>query len=457
MTAQSILVVDDEPDMRVALTHVLIRTGYSVDCASCGSEALLKFKRGGYSLVITDVKMPEMSGLKLLGKVKKMSPQVPVIMITGYGTINNAVEAMQKGASDYILKPFSSDTLEAVVKNVNIKSNNPARNGLADIDILKNSGAKKMITRDRKLLNILEMAKEVALSNATVLIQGESGTGKEILASIIHHYSGNGERPYVCINCAALPDTLAESELFGHEKGSFTGATSRKTGKFELANRGTILLDEISEMAMPLQAKLLRALQEKEIDRIGGTRPVPIDSRIIAISNIDLKKAVKAGKFREDLYYRLNVIPFTIPPLRERKCDILLLTKYFLEKYSLVNNRNMTKIAENTKSLLMKHDWKGNVRELENYIERAVLLGKGDTLLPEHILFDEPDMDTKKPVPVKVGLSVKEMERELIFHTLNEVDDNRTRAAELLGISIRTLRNKLREYKVKTVSQDSIL
>lgn len=462
MTAQSILVVDDEPDMRVALNHALCRTGYSVDCACCGSEALLKFKRGGYSLVITDVKMPDMSGLELLGEVKKTSPHVPVIMLTGYGTITNAVEAMQKGASDYILKPFSSDTLEAAVKNINIKPNNPAQNGLADINILKNSGAKKMITRDRKLLNILEMAREVALSNATVLIQGESGTGKEILASIIHHHGihhhdGKGERPYVCINCAALPDTLAESELFGHEKGSFTGATCRKTGKFELANRGTILLDEISEMSMPLQAKLLRTLQEKEIDRIGGVRPVPIDSRIIAISNIDLKKAVRAGKFREDLYYRLNVIPFTIPPLRERKCDILLLTKYFLERYSLINNRNMTKISENTGSLLMKHDWKGNVRELENYIERAVLLGKGDTLLPEHILpehilLDEPDMDTKKTVPVKVGLSVKEMERELIFQTLNEVNDNRTRAAKLLGISIRTLRNKLREYKVKTGS-----
>jgi transcriptional regulator with PAS, ATPase and Fis domain len=278
---------------------------------------------------------------------------------------------------------------------------------------------------------------------------GESGTGKELLASFIHQHSGQSDRPYIAINCAALPEGLAESELFGYEKGAFTGAVSRKIGKFELANHGTIILDEITEIAIPLQAKLLRVLQEREIDRVGGDKPVPVDTRIIAISNIDINKAVKEGKFREDLFYRINVIPLTIPPLRERKGDIPLLANYFLEKYSLSNNKKMTKIAEETISLLLRYDWKGSVRELENTIERAVLLGKGEVLLPKHLFLEELGSNGRKSVSIRAGLSVKAMEKELIFHTLEEVNNNRTHAAKLLGISIRTLRNKLREYKEK--------
>ena len=318
---------------------------------------------------------------------------------------------------------------------------------MLDVHSCRLSGAKKIITQDSELIKISNLAKNVAPSNATVLILGESGTGKELLASLIHQNSERSERPYVAVNCAALPESLAESELFGHEKGSFTGAESRKIGKFELGNYGTILLDEISEMAMTLQAKLLRVLQEREIDRIGGNKPIPIDVRIIAISNIDLKKAVKEGTFRQDLFYRLNVIPLTIPALRKRKGDIPLLANHFLKKFSIGNDKEMKRISEQTISLLQKYDWNGNVRELENTIERAVLLGSGEVLLPKHLFLEEPEVSGQQPIPIKVGLSLKEMERQLIFQTLKEVNDNRTHAAKLLGISIRTLRNKLREYK----------
>jgi len=324
--------VDDEPDMRIALTHALSHSGYSVESASSGLEALEKLEADKFSLIITDVKMPGMSGIEVLGKVKKRSPKIPVIMITAYGTINNAVEAMQEGASDYILKPFSTEILEAAIKKVYINSNGKAQDKLLEVYSKRNSEPKRIITQDSKFLNILELAKNVAPSNATVLIMGESGTGKELLASFIHQHSGQSDRPYVAINCAALPESLAESELFGYEKGAFTGAVSRKVGKFELADHGTILLDEITEIALPLQAKLLRVLQEREIDRVGGDKPVPVDTRIIAISNIDINKAVEEGKFREDLFYRINVIPLTIPPLRERKGDIPLLANYFLER-----------------------------------------------------------------------------------------------------------------------------
>ena len=448
MQEQSILVVDDEPDMRIALSHALSRSGYAVDCASSGFEALEKFKKDNYSMVITDMKMPEMTGMELLGKVKGMSPQVPVIMITAYGTINNAVEAMQEGASDYILKPFSAETLEATVKKASLRPGDQVKSKMLDVCEERGLEPKRILTQDTELVNILNLAKDVAPSNATVLILGESGTGKELLSSYIHHHSSRKDRPYVAVNCAALPENLAESELFGHERGSFTGAVGRKMGKFELANNGTILLDEITEMPLHLQAKLLRVLQEREIDRIGGSKPIPIDIRVIAVSNVDLKKAVREGRFREDLFYRINVIPLSIPPLRERKGDIPLLVEYFLEKYSSGNGRKMTRIADETISLLLKYDWKGNVRELENTVERAVLLGKGEVLLPKHLFLEDTGDCQKEPMAIRVGTSVREMEKELIFQTLREVDDNRTHAAELLGISIRTLRNKLKEYSI---------
>ena len=449
MDLPPILVIDVEADIRTAISRALNRSGFAVESARNGTEALAKFKSDKFSLVIAEEKLPEISGMEVLGSLKKMSPQIPVIMISSGGTVNDAVEAMQQGAADYLLKPFSFETLEKTVKKIIGGSNGNGRS-LAGCNLnTEYPSGKEIITQDPALQSVLALARNVAASNATVLIQGESGTGKELLAAYIHRHSRQPQAPYVAVNCAALPDTLAESELFGHEKGAFTGAVSRKIGKFELAKQGTIVLDEISEMPLQLQAKLLRVLQEREIDRIGGTHPVPVYARVVAISNVNLKNAVAEGKFREDLYYRINVIPLSLPPLRERKDDIPLLAKHFLEKTSAANNKKVAAIAEEAMNLLLKHDWKGNIRELENSIERAVLVGGADMILPEHLILDStPSVSSSRNEwAVEVGVTVKEMEKELIVRTLQKVDDNRTRAAELLGISIRTLRNKLHEYK----------
>ncbi|MDY6791171.1 MAG: sigma-54 dependent transcriptional regulator [Thermodesulfobacteriota bacterium] len=452
MENKPILVVDDEDQVRMMLSSMLSRSGYDVDSASGGIEALNKFAENDYGLVITDVVMPEMSGMELLGQVKKKSPDVPIIMVTGHGTIDNAVEAMQKGAFDYILKPFSSKAIETAVKRAGLLSDGTTKDRLEINQSGPGSKAKEIITRDETLLNILETAKNVSSSNATVLIQGESGTGKELLASFIHRHGRGGKAPYVAVNCAALPDSLAESELFGHEKGSFTGAVVRKTGKFEMAGRGTIVLDEISEMTLPLQAKILRVLQEREIDRVGGKKTVPIHARVIAISNINLKKAVKEGKFREDLFYRVNVVALTIPPLRQRRGDISLLAEHFLEKHSRNNNKKKPQLSDKAMSILQNHDWRGNIRELENTMERAILLGEDEVITPANLCleesgFDEFSDDSKINIPLKAGITVRDMEKKLIVKTLEDLNDNRTHAAELLGISIRTLRNKLREYR----------
>lgn len=449
-----ILVVGDHPDIRTEVSRNLNSAGFQAETVSSGSEAFERFSTTKYSLVISDEQISGIGCLDLLNSVKKISPQIPVIIMTANGSVHNAVEAMQAGAADYLLRPFSSESLEKTVKRA-IGSVNGNGGSLSTAKKSDRPGAgKKIITHNQKILDILKQARGVAPSNATVLIQGPSGTGKELLAAYVHQHSRHPEAPYVALNCAALPDTLAESELFGHEKGSFTGAVGRKIGKFEQANKGTVVLDEISEMPLPLQAKLLRVLQEKEVDRIGGTRPVPIDARVVAITNVNLKTAVAEGKFREDLYYRINVIPLILPPLRERKDDIELLTHHFLEKFSLANHKKIAVIDKAALNLLLDHDWKGNVRELENVIERAVLISDGQCVFSEHLLLDssESRAESADRFEVKAGCTVRQMEKKLIFQTLKEVDDNRTQAAELLGVSIRTLRNKLHEYKTEVAS-----
>jgi DNA-binding NtrC family response regulator len=452
-----ILIIDDQSDNRKELTQSLERAGFPVESASDGLQALDKFGSTKYSMVITNEQTPRKEGGDVLDSVKKISPQIPVIVIAANGTVHDAVEAMHAGVSDYLLKPFSVETLEKTVKKVIRLSNG---NGQSKYN-RKSPGdepiGKEIITRNRKIQDMLSRARSVAPSTATVLIQGESGTGKELLAAYVHHHSRNPQAPYVAVNCAALPDTLAESELFGHEKGSFTGAIGRKIGKFELAKQGSLVLDEISEMPLPLQAKLLRGLQEKEIDRIGGTHPIPIDARVIAISNVDLKTAVTEGKFRQDLYYRINVIPLTLPPLRERKEDIELLAEHFLRKYCLANQKTITAIDDIAMKIMRNYSWKGNIRELENTIERAVLISVGGIILPEHLLLDlsEHESESAATFSVNAGYTVREMEKELIFRTLKDVNDNRTHAAELLVISIRTLRNKLREYREEGSAQSA--
>ena len=437
-----ILVIDDEESMRIALTEALSRSGHLVDCISNGYDALKKIQSTSFKLVITDVKMPKMDGLEILLEIKKVLPQIPVIMITAYGTINNAVEAMKKGAEDYILKPFSFEELDAIVKRALTNGRHkepPLHDGPKHREI---------ITRDSQMLKLIDLAKSIAFSRSTVLIQGESGTGKELFARHIHQHSERREKKFVAVNCAAIPEDLLESELFGYEKGAFTGAVSRRLGKFELADGSTILLDEVSEMGLKLQAKLLRVLQEFEIDRVGGKEPVPIDVRAIATTNVDLKQSVEEGKFREDLFYRLNVIPLRIPPLRERKEDVPLLVEHFVEKHCLRCKKRAPRVSPEALSVFENHDWRGNVRELENVIERTILLHRDEVLLPEQIIIEGMSENGKEEGVIHRGArSMKEMEQDLILRTLEELGGNRTHTAKALGISIRTLRNKLSDYK----------
>jgi len=440
--SDELLVVDDEPQMLIAINETLRRQGYRVTTAGSGMEALLRLKERYFQLVLTDLRMPEVSGLDLLKKVKTLSPQTPVVLLTAYGTIQNAVDAMRQGAFDYLLKPFSSESLEAVV-----------RRALGAAPGREEKTGHEIITQDPRFSMVLERASQAAPSTATLLIEAESGTGKELLARMVHRKSQRGTGPFVAVNCAALPENLLESELFGFEKGAFTGASASKPGKFELANRGTLLLDEIGEMAPILQAKLLRVLQEKEVDRIGGKEPVRIDVRVIATTNRDLEALVRAGNFREDLYYRLNVIRLTIPPLRERTDDIPLLADLFCKRYGREFGKENARCSEAALGRLRQHHWPGNVRELENAIQRAIALCAGSVIEAEDLLLagaaapvDEPTASSA-PQGLPAGITtMRDMERELIRKTLEGTNGNRTRAAKVLGISLRTLRNKLNEF-----------
>ncbi len=441
--SDELLVVDDEPQMLIAINETLRRQGYRVTTAGSGMEALLRLKERYYQLVLTDLRMPEVSGLDLLKKVKTISPQTPVVLLTAYGTIQNAVDAMRLGAFDYLLKPFSSESLEAVV-----------RRALSAVPGREESTGHEIITQDTSFSRVLERAAQAAGSTATVLIEAESGTGKELLARMVHGKSPRSSGPFVAVNCAALPENLLESELFGFEKGAFTGAAASKPGKFELANKGTLLLDEIGEMAGILQAKLLRGLQEKEVDRIGGKEPVKIDVRVIATTNRALEALVRSGSFREDLYYRLNVIRLTIPPLHERADDIPLLADLFCKRYGREFGREGVRCSTAALERLRRHRWPGNARELENTIQRAVALCSSSVIEAEDLfLADSPAPAEAQPTQTAASTGVpagittmREMERELIRKTLEETNGNRTRAAKVLGISLRTLRNKLNEF-----------
>jgi len=441
-----ILLVDDEQQMLSAMEAVLARLGHSVLKSSNGEEALEVIERAKVDLVISDMRMPVMTGSDLLAKIHEQHPRLPVVMITAYGTIAQAVEAMKNGAFDFVTKPFSAEDLESVVT----RALNPARRNWTEKEQApKKASGTAIVTGDATFKRLIELAVNVAPSSASVLIQGESGTGKELLARLIHSGSGRSG-PFVAVNCAALPENLLESELFGHEKGSFTGAVGTKVGKFELANGGTILLDEISEMDQMLQAKLLRVLQEREVDRIGSQKPISVDVRVVATTNRDLRKQVQAGKFREDLYYRLNVIPLYVPALRERKGDIRLLVEHFVRRFSPDAPKN---VPAEVMERLEQYGWPGNVRELQNACERAVLLTPGQNLQPEQFLLGaiprgEQEGEEAEGLKLYGGLSVADAEKKLIFETLRVTNNNKTRAAELLGISIRTLRNKLNEYGV---------
>jgi len=444
-TSKPILVVDDDHGMRMALMASLKERGYHVVSAPNGKDALQlcqhQMEKEGLSLILTDMKMPQMDGNEFCHRARAAWPQIPLVMMSAFGTVQGAVEAMKLGVFDYLVKPFSEDRLNDIIQKALSEGSGGETAHREHTELPKKET--RIVTDDVAMKQMMKMAEVVAASQATVLIEAESGTGKELLARFIHDHSPRAHRPFVAINCAAVPETLLESELFGHEKGAFTGAANKKLGRFELAQSGTLLLDEVGEMHIALQAKLLRVLQEREVDVLGGKGPLPIDIRVIATTNRSLLGEVKAGRFREDLYYRLNVFPLRIPPLRERLGDIPALVEHFIKTGSGKKGRSIQSIDPEALAILMRRPWPGNVREFENVMERAMLLTEGEVILPQHLLFSETLPQKAEPTEIT---TVWEAERNLILETLSQVSGNRTYAARSLGISIRTLRNKLREY-----------
>lgn len=443
MTAKRVLMVDRDAEQTAVVAGALDREGYSLVTASDFFSALEKLAGDPYDLVISEMVLPGMDGLELLRKIKALNLSPPVVMVTSCASVDQAVEAMKLGALDVILKPLDSRMTKALLGRIGRSRSVPARE--------EAGGKYAIITRNRWMETLLAQARDIADSRASVFIQGESGTGKELFARYLHLHSGRGEKPFVAVNCSALPETLLESEILGHEKGAFTGAVARKKGKFELADQGTLLLDEISEMAYPLQSKLLRVLQEREVDRIGGAMPIAVDVRVMATTNRDMDTLLGEGRFREDLYFRLNVIPFRLPPLRERRDDIPLLAGFFVEKYNHLENRSVKGLTDESLDILTRLPWRGNVRELENTLARAVLLCKGEKIEKKDLFPEQPGVEERPPsfTPAFQSVSLKEIEKKTILQALDRTNGNRTHAAEILGISVRTLRNKLNEYREK--------
>ena len=445
MEKRKILVVDDDDYMRDSISETLKRKGYDLGDAGDGASALEMLAKDSFDLVISDFKMPAMNGIELLEKIRKMDLEVPFLIMTAFGTIDIAVDAVKKGASDFLEKTQDMpQRLELKVEQLL-----QYRQLLRENKSLKSAVARQWdyIGATKAIEDIRALVKTVADSRSTVLITGESGTGKELIARAIHFQSPRHNRPFVKVNCAALPEGLIESELFGHEKGAFTGALNRRLGKFELASGGTLLLDEIGEMQVPMQAKLLRVLQEREINKVGGDDPIEVDIRLIATTNRDIDKEVREGRFREDLFYRLNVIRIHLPPLRERKEDIPKLVEYFTDRYNRENGFAIEGLEQGCREVLTSYDWPGNIRELENAIERAVVLTRNGRIKPD--LLKLPFAGTAAVASgagIRPGSTISQVEKELILETLTHCNQNRTKAASLLGISIRTLRNKLNEY-----------
>lgn len=445
MDQRILLFIKNRVEFQSIISESFPQNGYKFYWAEDEKNGLDQLSRGVFDLIILDLKFLPINDFSFLEEIKARADKVPIIVVEKDGSIPNAVEAMQRGAFDYLLLSFAPEILKQRIEMALFWSKKGEAKSVEKEFCAHNIS---IVTRDPKMLDILTFCKKISFSNAPVLIQGESGTGKELIARYIHSQGPRRKEPFVAVNCAALPESLFESELFGHEKGAFTGALGRKVGKFELANRGTLLLDEISEMSIYLQAKLLRVLQENEIDRIGGKNPIPVDVRVIATTNQDLGHCIEKGTFREDLFFRLNVIEIKLPPLRERPLDIEPLVHFFLKKYSEMYKRSFT-VSEEALDWLKRQSWKGNVRELKNAIERAILISSRSTLE----IIDFIQKDSSKHIHSSAvakeesfPLCLKEMEKRLIMKALEQTGGNRTHAAKVLGISIRTLRNKLHEY-----------
>jgi two-component system, NtrC family, response regulator AtoC len=441
--AKSILVVDDDRAIRSFVSLIMREQGYDVDEAENGRKAIELIKSGSFDLVITDLKMPDMTGIELMKETRNISGIAKWIIITAYGSIHNAVEAMKLGVSDYLTKPFSSpDELRHVVGRVLKDAESEQRISILTEEIGRNFPPFDKIFLGKKMTEIKRHVTDVAATTATVLITGQSGTGKELVAKAIHQISPRKSKPFIAVHCAALSENLLESELFGHEKGAFTGALNLRKGRFELADTGTLFLDEIGEISPSVQVKLLRVIQERTFERVGGLRSISVDVRIIASTNRDLKKEVDEGRFREDLYYRLNVFPVKLPALSEREETILPLAEYFLAKYSTAFGKKIKRFTKQAQDTLLSYHWPGNIRELQNIIERAAILAETE-IDTAHLKLDSKEADG--PASLNEG-HLKSVEKDTIIKILSETEGNRKKAADILGISLRTLQYRIKEY-----------
>jgi len=444
--APSVMVVDDEPGIRTALRANFLRHGWQVETAASVSEAIRNVEGREFSLVVSDMRMPDGTGLEVMRAARKAWPETAVILLTAYGSVPDAVSAMRDGALDYLTKPIPFDRLQAAAAQLMIRTRQPQT-----ADEVVSTG--EIVGRAPQLLRALQRARAAASAGADVLIEAESGTGKELLARYIHDSSDRSDKPFIAVNCAAVPEALLESELFGHGRGAFTGAVASRSGKFELADGGTILLDEIGELPLNLQPKLLRVLQEREFERLGGGSPVQVDIRVVATTNISLATMVDRGQFRADLYYRLNVIPLSLPPLRERREDIPILARHFVEKYAAQCRLECPLLLPEFIDRLQSHTWPGNVRELANFMRRVLTLS--DSRVIDARCFEMEfcgraalprTADLPAPGAMPAGTPIWQVEKMHLEKTLALTDGNRTHAAEMLGISLRTLRNKIHEY-----------
>lgn len=457
----SILVVDDEPNYLVVLSELLKDEGFEVFTAPSGEDGLKIIEDVDLDVVITDMQMPTMNGLEFLKEVKKATPALPVIVITAFAEVDKAVEAMQNGAFNYLAKPFSNDELIVTLNKAANLHSLVRENSRLRREIQGKSGFSGMVGKNPKMLQVYQLIEKVAPTHASVLITGESGTGKELVAKAIHNNSPRESQPFIAVNCAALSENLLESELFGHEKGAFTGAVSMRKGRFEMADHGTIFLDEVGEIPLALQAKLLRVLQEKTFERVGGGKTLEVDVRILSASNKDLREEVSAGRFREDLFYRLNVIPVSLPALRERMDDMRLLVDFFIGKYRAELGKEKLSISQDAMKLLMKLPWEGNIRELENTIERAAILCSDGSIEAEDVQPDtlygddknglDQSIDIQSLIPENAPLNevLYSIEKKMLLKALDETEYVQSRAADKLGITKSLLQYKMKKYRIK--------
>ncbi len=453
MKDYNLLIIDDEQSQRELLEGYLKKKGFNVYTADSGSEGIKIVNENSVDIIFSDYKMPEMTGLEVLEKVLKINPEINFVIITAYGTVENAVRAMRVGAYDYISKPVDLDELDLLIERIIERKNLKSENQFLKTQLQKKHNLTSVISQSSAMEEILSVASRAAESKATVLITGENGTGKEVVAKAIHYASPRKNKPIITVNIPALSENLVESELFGHEKGAFTSADKMKKGRFEIANGGTIFLDEIGDITPNTQVKLLRTLQEHTIERVGGTESIEIDVRILAATNQDLEKKIKEGTFREDLFYRLNIVRIHVPALNERREDILPLIEYFLQKFGEENGKENIEISKEAADKLLKYNYPGNVRELENIIERAVVLSRSNVITESDLSMKVTGLKNEGDLLLPEGGTLVEqveaLEKKLIYDALTEVNGNQTKAGKLLGLTERNLRYKLKKYDIK--------